>query len=241
MRYDGCTVPDPRIRWLRMYENHQNWHMKYLLIGIALLLATGASSQREKFRPGTLITATGDTLRGQISFKKDAGPDDGVSFRKNEDQDIRVFSWNQLKTVQDTRGNLLVKVVSVKRFLEYIDEGDYTIRLKDSTAEGPVPLRPLYIGRKLSLYSLYDKAPFYFLYDGKEFRQLVQRYRYLTAEERMFDYERGRRFHITDQYKGVLAAYYPFTEDRKMMYILENTLYEDQSFKTLVARMDREL
>lgn len=215
--------------------------MKYLLTVTFLFLSFLASSQKEKFRPGILITNGGDTLRGLISFKKDAGPGDPVSFRKNENQDPRVFAWNQLRSVLDVKGTVLVKVVTVRRYLEYIDDGDYTIRLKDSTAEGPVPLRPLFTGRKLSLYTLYDKAPFYFLYDGKEYRQLVQRYRYLTAEERMFDYERGRRFHITDQYKGVLASYYPFTEDKKMMYILENTLYEDQSFKFLISRIDREL
>lgn len=241
MRYDGCMSADPAVRGHRIFGNHQNWRMKYLLTGTFLFLSFLASSQREKFRPGTLITSSGDTLRGQVYFKKNAEPGDPVSFRKTEDGEIRVFAWNELKSVLDPRGALLIKVVTVKRYLEYIDEGDYTIRLKDSTAEGPVPLRPLFTGRKLSLYSLYDKAPFYFLYDGKEFRQLVQRYRYLTAEERMFDYERGRRFHITDQYKGVLASYYPFTEDKKMMYILENTLYEDQSFKYLVSRIDNEL
>ena len=129
----------------------------------------------------------------------------------------------------------------MQRNLEYIDEVDFTIRLKDSTTTGPFPLVPIYIGRKLSLYTLYDKAPFYFVYDGKQVKQLVQKYRYLTPTERMFDYERGRRFHITDEYKGVLAAFYDFSEDQKMRYILTNTIYDDQAFKSLISKMDSKM
>lgn len=215
--------------------------MKNILLPAFLLWALSASSQKEKFEEGHLVTQSGDTLRGLISWKKKSELYDRLLFKKSEEGELQSYNWNQLRDVFDKQGKSLVKVLSVTRTLEYIDGNDYTIRLKDSIAEGPVPLIPLYTGRKLSLYYFYDKAPFYFLYDGKNIRQLVQKYRYLTQVERMFDYEKGRRFQITDEYKGLLASYYDFSQDRKMRYILDNTLYEDRGFVYLISKMDSKL
>jgi hypothetical protein len=50
-----------------------------------------------------------------------------------------------------------------------------------------------------------------------------------------------RRFHITDEFKGVLAAYYDFSDDRKMRYLLANTLFEDRAMKVLISKMDSKL
>lgn len=203
-----------------------------------MLVALSASSQKDKYEEGVIITQTGDTLRGLVSWKKESNAGDKLLFKNQGSSVEQVFGWNQLRYVYKKDGKQALKINRVKRNLEYIDPNDYTIRLKDSTAEDAIPLTPLFIGKKLSLYYYYDKAPFFFLYDGKEVRQLIQKYRYLTQIERMFDYEKGRRFQITDEYKGLLAGYYDFSKDRKMRYILDNTLYEEREFKYLISKMD---
>lgn len=212
--------------------------MRALFLCLLLVPAFTVYSQFEKYQEGYLVLVTGDTISGQLSWKKNSTPADKVNFKKNELDPPQVYTWALIAEILDKDKEQQMMVATVKRNLEYISEDDYTIMLKDSTAEGPVPLRPLYKGKKLSLYTLYDKSPFFFVYDGKQIKQLVQKYRYLTPNERMFDYERGRRFHITDEFKGVLAAYYDFSDDRKMRYLLANTLFEDRSMKVLISKMD---
>lgn len=215
--------------------------MRYFFLVTLLSLASASFAQKDKFREGVLTFSNGDSIRGLAAWKKNCGPSDKLYFKSNASTPEQEYSWSEIRSFRSREGKDILKVVNMQRNLEYIDEVDFTIRLKDSTTTGPFPLVPIYIGRKLSLYTLYDKAPFYFVYDGKQVKQLVQKYRYLTPTERMFDYERGRRFHITDEYKGVLAAFYDFSEDQKMRYILTNTIYDDQAFKSLISKMDSKM
>ncbi|MFZ9387357.1 MAG: hypothetical protein ACO25B_05700 [Chitinophagaceae bacterium] len=132
-------------------------------------------------------------------------------------------------------------MVTLLRNLEYLDPYNFQIRNIDSTAIQEIPLRQLYSGRKLSLFTYFEKTPFFFLYDGKQMIQLVQKYRYLTTTERMFDYERGRMIHITDVFRNQLAQYYNFMEDPKLRYILDNAQYDETSLRKLISRMDNNL
>lgn len=215
--------------------------MRSLFLLLLFLPAVNAISQFEKYQEGYLVLITGDTIHGQLSWKKNSSPNDKVIFKKDELDQPQVYNWSLIAEILDKDRQQQMMVATVRRNLEYISEDDFTIMLKDSTAEGPVPLRPLYRGKNLSLYTLYDKSPFYFLYDGKQVKQLVQKYRYLTQTERMFDYELGRRFHITPEFRGVLAAYYDFSDDPKMRYILAHTLFEDRSMKVLISKMDSKM
>ncbi|MBL0271334.1 MAG: hypothetical protein IPP99_22275 [Chitinophagaceae bacterium] len=215
--------------------------MRALFLCLLLVPALTVFSQFEKYQEGYLVLVTGDTIRGQLSWKKNSTPSDKVNFKKHELDHPQVYTWALIAEILDKDKQQEMMVVNVKRNLEYIRDLDYTIMLKDSTAEGPVPLRPLYRGKKLSLYTLYDKSSFFFVYDGNQVKQLAQKYRYLTSNERMFDYENGRRFHITDEFKGVLAAYYDFSDDRKMRFLLANTLFEDRSMKVLISKMDSKM
>lgn len=214
---------------------------RYSLFTILMFATLVLQAQKEKFHDGTVITVSGDTLQGLIAFKKYSSPEDQVLYKKTESAPEQVYSWGQLSEVKDEDGKLELKVFNTTRNMEYVDGTDFSIHGKDSLSAGPVPLHPIYLGHKLSLYSLYDKGTFFFIYDGKELRQLIQKYRYLTQAERMFDYEKGRHFHITNEFKGVLAGYYDFVEDRKMLYILNNTLFEERALKYLVSRMDSKM
>ena len=206
-----------------------------------LFAALTAGAQKTKFYEGYLITKQGETLRGFIHWKKNPAVEDSLQFRSSENDPVRRFAWNDLTEVHNSDQRQTLKVVSVIRNFEYIDGNDYTIRLKDSVALQVIPLTEVYKGRKLSLYEYYDKSPFYFLFDGKNMLQLIQKYRYLTSTERMFDFEKGRRFEITDVYRGLLASYYNFFEDQKMRYMLDNTLYEQGSLKRIISKMDSKL
>jgi hypothetical protein len=210
---------------------------------LILFLVTGLITQAQKgnFEEGYLVTKTGDTLYGQVNWKKNPGSKDSLLYRSSASAPTQYFSWNRLSEVYNKDDNKSLKIASVMRNYEYIDDRDYMIRYKDSVGMQIIPLTPLYKGTKLSLYIFYENAPFYFIYDGKEMKQLVQVYRYTNTGERMFDYEKGRRFHITDVYRGTLAAYYNFAEDNKMRYMLNNTLYEQSSLQTLISKMDKKL
>lgn len=215
--------------------------MKHLFLAGLLFLSLAAYTQKDKYREGILFTTNGDSIRGLGAWKKNCGPEDVFYFRTASSDQDQVLTWSEIREFRSREGKVLLKVASIRRNLEYIDETDFTIRLKDSTTTGAFPLTPVYIGRKLSLYTLYDKSTFFFLDDGRQVKQLVQKYRYLTTTERMFDFERGRRFHLTDEYKGVLAAYYDFSEDSRMRYTLANTLFEELSFKYLISKMDNKM
>lgn len=215
--------------------------MRSILFLLVLFTALTAGAQKIKFLKGYIITQQGETLRGFIHWKKNSAVEDSLQFRSSENDPVRRFAWNELAEVYNSDQRQTMKVVSVIRNFEYIDENDYTIRHKDSVAVQVIPLTEIYKGRKLSLYEYYDKSPFYFIYDGKNMLQLIQKYRYLTRTERMFDFEKGRRFEITDVYRGLLASYYNFFEDQKMRYMLDNTLYEEGSLKRIISKMDSRL
>lgn len=215
--------------------------MRYSILFALLLPALTSNAQKIRFHEGFIVTKQGDTLRGLVHWKKNSMVGDSLLYKKNISDQPQRFSWYELTDAYDKNSRQSLKICTVKRNLEYIDGNDYTIRLKDSTSVELIPLTQVYRGSKLSLYSYYDKSPFYFLYDGINMFQLVQKYRYLNQVERMFDFEKGRRFEITDEYRGLLASYYNFYEDQKMRYILDNTLYEEGSLKHIISKMDSKL
>jgi hypothetical protein len=215
--------------------------MRFINLIIIILAGLPMFSQKPKFQEGILITKSGEKLKGLINWKKFSSAGDSVIFKKNETSPETHFSWNDLTDVLNVDNKLILKICTVRRNLEYVDANDFTIRLKDSIAEETIPLTPVYSGKKLSLYQFYDKAPFYFVYDGKKMLQLVQKYRYLTMQERLFDYQQARRFLITDVYKGLLATFYNFHEDKKLQYILDNTIYDERSLKYLISKMDSKM
>ncbi len=215
--------------------------MRAINLLVILLVSFPLFSQKHKFQEGILITKSGEKLQGLIHWKKNSSTDDSVFFKKNDESPETHFSWSELTDVLSNDNKQILKICTVRRNLEYVDATDFTIRLKDSIAEETIPLTPVYSGKKLSLYQFYDKAPFYFVYDGKKMLQLVQKYRYLTMQERLFDYQQARRFLITDVYKGLLATFYNFHEDKKLQYILDNTIYDERSLKYLFSKMDSKM
>ncbi len=210
-----------------------------LLFLLFSALTTGA--QKTRFSDGYIVTKQGEKFSGFVHWKKSSAADDSLQFKSSENGPVRRFAWSDLSEAHNNDSRQTLKVFTVTRNLEYIDGNDFTIRFKDSVAVQAIPLTEIYKGNKLSLYEYYDKSLFYFLYDGKNMLQLIQKYRYLTSTERMFDYEKGRRFEITDVYRGLLASYYNFFEDSKMRYILDNTLYEVGSLRRIISKMDDRL
>lgn len=212
-----------------------------MLFFIFILFASSAGAQRGKFLDGFIVTKKGDTLHGQVNWIRHNWTESGLYYRKNESESPRHYSWSELSLANNLEENECVRVVTLLRNLEYLDPYNFQIRNIDSTTIQEIPLRQLYSGRKLSLFTYFEKTPFFFLYDGKQMIQLVQKYRYLTTTERMFDYERGRMIHITDVFRNQLAQYYNFMEDPKLRYILDNAQYDETSLRKLISRMDNNL
>lgn len=215
--------------------------MRRILLLLFLFTALKTGAQKTRFNEGYIVTKQGEKLSGFVYWKKSDITEDSLQFKSSKDDPVRRFAWSDLNEAHNSDNRQTLKVFTVTRNLEYIDGNDYTIRLKDSVAVQVIPLTEIYKGSKLSLYEYYDKSLFYFLYDGKNIQQLIQKYRYLTTTERMFDFEKGRRFEITDVYRGLLATYYNFFEDSKMRYMLDNTLYEVGSLRRIISKMDSKL
>jgi len=214
--------------------------MRTVFLFSLFLSALAVNAQKTNFQHGYIIIKGGDTLAGLVAWNKSRPGLGGLLYKKTESENEQKFFWDDLKEAYNSESDQMLKICTVKRHLEYIDN-DYIIQLKDSVIVQSIPLTPLMKGGKLSLYLFFDNSPFYFVYDGMNMFQLVQKYRYLTRTERMFDYERGRRFEIRDEFKGLLAAYYDFSEDKRMQYILDNTLYEERSLKYLISKMNKKM
>ncbi|MFM2138015.1 MAG: hypothetical protein RJA57_322 [Bacteroidota bacterium] len=195
------------------------------------------SPGQPRYQKGFVVTASGDTLRGQVYWKRNSTLNDRLFFLSAAGREYQ-YEWKELRAASSADDDQYMQVVTLRRALEYVEPRDYTIQLQDSTAVQTLPLTRIYKGRRLSLYVYYEKAPFYFLYDGKNMIQLVQKYRYYSQVERLYDYEKGPRIHTTDLYKGVLSGYYEFDEDRKMRYLLENALYDERYLTVLIDKMN---
>ena len=215
--------------------------MKRNILGIALFFSLSAGAQKVKFYEGFVITASGDTLRGFVHWKKNSTRNDNLLFKRTENEEAKQLSWNELKYAYSSHDKQALLIKTVTRSLEYIDPSDFLIKMADSVAVETIPLTPLYVGSKLSLYQYFDKGTYFFIYDGERTLQLVQKYRYLTNNEKLFYFQRAPRYYTFNEYHNLLLTYYDFDSDKKMRYILNDSQYEERSLYTLISRMDKKL
>jgi hypothetical protein len=130
-----------------------------------------------------------------VAWNKSRPGLDGLTYKKTETGNEQHFNWGDLKEAYNRETGKILNISMVSLHLEYLDN-DYVIQLKDSVIMQAIPFIPLMTGGKLSLYLFFDNSPYCFIGDGKNIFQLVQKYRYLTRTERMFDFEKSRRFEI---------------------------------------------
>ncbi|MGQ0739765.1 MAG: hypothetical protein ACT4OJ_11940 [Bacteroidota bacterium] len=215
--------------------------MKRHISTLFMVISFSAGAQKIKLNDGFLITKAGDTLKGLVYWKKNSRSSDSLLYKKTEGDAVKHYAWGELKYAWNENAKQAITICSVKRSLEYIDQSNFNIQLPDSTVTEAIPLTPLYTGNRLSLYRFYDKSNYFFIYDGKEMLQLVQKYRYLTEFEKRFDFQRAPKYYVLNEYRGLLSVYYDFREDKKLKYLLENSLYEEKSLYTLISKLDKKL
>lgn len=205
-----------------------------------LFVILHAAAQKGRFNKGLIVTSSGDTLTGYISWKKNPGSRDSLHFKNNEQEDDVSFAWSSL-TYFSTSGGEERIVSTVKRNLEYIDPYSFNIMLQDSIITEAIPLTVVYKGKHLSLYKYYGPSDYYFISDGVKMVQLVQTYRYLTTNEKYFYQNRVPRYIINYIYRNQLFEFYDFDADRKMNGLLENTEYAEYPLQNLISKIDKRL
>ncbi|HUR64789.1 MAG TPA: hypothetical protein VMZ03_00435 [Chitinophagaceae bacterium] len=215
--------------------------MKKAVFILALFSSFSALAQKVKFADGFIITKTNDTLRGLVYWKKNSTQYDNLLYKRTETDEPRQFSWEELKYAYNKHAEKAVLVKRVRRSLEYVDPADFIIKLVDSSAVQTIPLTAVYIGHRLSLYEFFDKVPFFFIYDGEKMLQLIQKYRYLTDNEKKFFFQKAPRYYTFNEYRGLLRNYYDFTADKKMKYLLDELQYDEVSLHTFISKMDKKL
>lgn len=215
--------------------------MRKAFLSLAIFSSLFAAAQKAKFADGYIVTAKNDTLRGLVYWKKNSARTDNLFFKKTETDEPQSFIWDELKYAynRDTEKELLI--TSVRRSLEYVDPSDFIIKLVDSSAIQTIPLTPLFVGRRISLYEFFDKVYYYFIYDGKKMMQLIQKYRYLTDNEKKFFFQRAPRYYTFNEYRGLLQGYYNFAADKKMKYLLDELLYEERALYSFISKMDKKM
>jgi hypothetical protein len=199
-----------------------------------------ASAQKSKFKTGILVTNAGDTLKGFIYVKKNPGSRDSLHYRKTQQSDEVSFAWSSLKYFGTPEEEDFL-VCTVKRNLEYIDPYTYNIMLQDSIISEAIPLTPVYKGKHLSLYKYYGPSDYFFISDGAKVVQLVQTYRYLTNNEKLYNPGLLPRYFINYIFRNQLFEFFDFDADRKMFNLLEKTDYLEYPLKSLVSKMDKKL
>ncbi len=215
--------------------------MKRIICIWSLSVCLVCNAQKPRFFEGFIVTKANDTLNGLVYWKKNSSSQDTLFYKNMESNESKKYSWDELMYAYNKSSGQGIRICSVKISLEYIDPYNFTIKLPDSTVTETIPLSPLYIGNKLSLYQFYEKSQYFFIYDGARMQQLVQKYRYLTESEKKFDYLRAPKYYFLSEYKGLLSGYYNFAGDKKMRYMLDNSLYEEGSLYTLISKLDKKL
>ncbi len=214
--------------------------MKKFILILLVMAVIPAVAQKGRFHTGLIVTTSGDTLKGSISWKKNPGRLDSLQYKKDNQSDIVSYAWSSL-TFFATSGGEEHIVRTVKRNLEYIDPYTFNINLADSVITEAIPLTTVFKGKKLVLYKYYGPADYFFISDGTKVVQLVQTYRYLTTNEKYFNQNRVPRYIANHIFRNQLFEYFDFDADRKMSALLENTDYAELPLKTLISRMDKKL
>lgn len=217
--------------------------MRYLVVLYLFtsLDTVSLSAQTHRFSPGFMIKQNGDTLNGLFYWRKYAESYDSLYYKPSADSPEQAMAWPAVQYAART-GKDEVYIQTMKRILDYLDPNTFNIRMKDSSRVETIPLTPIFKGKVLTLYLFRGDADFYFISDssGKAV-QLIQTYRYLTPREQMFYLTQVPKYMINYEYRNQLMMYYNFDSDRKMADLLERTLYQEVSLKTLVKKMDSKL
>ncbi len=135
--------------------------MKYPLIPVLLLLHSFAFSQKN-FVPGTVVTAKGDSLHGEIDDRNWSRNPRNISFRTGAEQ--HTYELADLNGFVITGGDHFVKAV-VQRSTRPVDIELLRDGFSDTTLTDTVFLRQLVKG-KWSLYSLNVDKPLYYFSSG---------------------------------------------------------------------------
>jgi len=216
-------------------------YMKRYIPILFMVISFSAGAQKIKLNDGFLVTKAGDTLKGLLYWKKNSRSSDSLLYKKTDDDTVKHYAWSELKYAWNENTKQAITICSVKRSLEYIDQSNFNIQLPDSTVTETIPLTPLYTGKRLSLYKFNDKSIYFFIYDGTEMLQLVQKFRYLTEFEKKFDFQRAPKYYVMNEYRVQLSVYYDFKEDKKLKYMLDNSLYEEKSLFSLISKLDKKM
>ncbi|SDJ92619.1 hypothetical protein SAMN05421823_101440 [Catalinimonas alkaloidigena] len=99
------------------------------LVAIGTFFATTALQAQVDFRPGYVLSYTGDTLSGEIDYRGDALMSTVCRFRTSEGAAEKVYAPDDIRAYRFTDGKYYItKVVEGKnKFLEYLVNGELSV------------------------------------------------------------------------------------------------------------------
>lgn len=213
-----------------------------LLILIALITCLKPQAQQRDYAKGFIITAAGDTILGQINWKKNFGSRDLIYIKKAGESTPTPLALDEIRSLHNTESKKSVLVVKLKVKFEYVDPIELNLIYNDSVKTLHLPLKPLYIGASLSLYVYHEKTDYFFLIHDGQIEQLVKEYELLTDHERLVHTNRILpAYYSYNTWKVQLYGYYNFNIDKKMYNLSLDAKFEEYYLAKLVSRMDKAL
>lgn len=81
--------------------------MKYLFLGLFLLLSVCLKAQETRFHSGYIITASKDTIQGEIMLRTDEQNSKSCIFRENPQSEEQHFSPAELHSYHSSTENTI--------------------------------------------------------------------------------------------------------------------------------------
>jgi len=217
--------------------------MRFFYVAFLFLLLSFSQiliAQNHRYSPGYAVTISGDTLTGNLFWRKNPGSQDSLYYQSSAGSPGKAMAWKEIRYASRS-GKDEVYIHTLKVTLDYLDPHTFNIRMQDSSRIETMPLTPVFKGRVLALLVYSGYPDYYFLTDGSNTIQLVQTYRYLTPREQMFYITQVPKYMANFEYRLQMHTFYNFDSDPKMSDLLERTLFQENSLKTLIKKMDSKL
>ncbi len=161
--------------------------MKYLIlifyVAVATFLSISTVNAQSNFKPGYIVTLSGDTTRGFIDYKEWRENPQRISFKANTNDAVKQFTPAEIKAFG---ADMLDHYHSYSGPITKgaVDLADLSVGIDSTIFTDNVFLRLITSGKNVSLYSYLDKIKLrYFISEGNLAPVELKRYVYLDIKQ----------------------------------------------------------
>ncbi len=199
----------------------QKTFLKALYICTLSLLLSGFSFGQSNFKEGFIVTANGDTVKGQVSFEEKNSSNNKVFLRRGSS--IEEYWVVDVRSFKHGEGRFISRLVEVDQTpLEITSSGYFS----PFTAEKQVFLREV-VGGEMPLYYYYDFRPHYFIKSDSGLMELISN-QYVVIRK-------NRRIVVTRNeflYQILLEEEYPACSNLN----IKRVSYKESSLRNFMTR-----